>query len=171
MKKLAISVATVLAAAMAMPAAANAEWYAGVGYTQFSAEDVDVGAATGRLGYKFHPNFGVEGEASFGIDEDTADNLGTPVDVELEDQYGVYAVGFLPLSENFDLIGRVGYVTVDAAASVGGFTAGVDDEGVGYGAGAQWRFSPNFALRADYTRLEGEEDGVDAYGVSGVWSF
>src|SRR5690606_4329736 len=98
-KKLAASLA-VMAAAMATPAAADVVnstgWYVNAGGTWFNADDadVDVTGLTGRLGYRMHPNFGVEGEASFGIDGDTADVLGTPVDIDLDDQFGVYAVGF-----------------------------------------------------------------------------
>ncbi len=176
LKKIAIS-AAVLAAAIATPAAAqvvnDTGWYAGVGGTYFNANDadVDVTGATGRLGYRFTPNFGVEGEASFGIDGDTADVLGTPVDVDLDDQFGVYAVGFLPVSQNIELLGRVGYATIDASGSFGGFSVGTDDDGIAAGVGAQWQLASNFAVRGEYTRLASEDDGVNAYSLSGVWSF
>ena len=171
MKKLAISVAAILAGAIAAPAAANAEAYANLGYTQFSADDVDVGGITGRLGYKFNPNFGIEGEATFGVSNDTADFLGTPVEIELNHQYGVYGIGFLPLGDSVELFGRVGYSTIDAEGSFGGFSAGVDDDGIAFGGGAQWNFTPKFGVRAEYTRLEGNDDGVNAYGLSGVFKF
>lgn len=174
MKKLAILAAAMLGAAIATPAMAqtgDTGVYAGVGYTQLDADEVDIGGVTGRLGYRFHPNFGVEGEMTFGLDEDTADNLGTPVDVELDEQWGVYGVGFVPVTENIEVFGRVGYVNVDAAATVGGFTAGVDEDGIGYGAGVQWAFNERFALRADYTRLSGEDEGANAWGLTGVYQF
>lgn len=171
MKKLVISAAAILAGAVAAPGAANAEVYTNLGYTQFSSDDVDVGGATARLGYKFTPNFGVEGEASWGLNEDTADVLGTPVDIKLNQEYGAYAVGFLPLGDKFELLGRVGYVNVDAASSFGGFNVGVDEDGVGFGGGLQWKVTDKAALRADYTRLEGNDDGVNAWGVSGAFSF
>ena len=171
MKKLVISVAAILAGAIAAPAAANAESYANLGYTQFSADDVDVGGITGRLGYKFNPNFGIEGEATFGVSNDTADFLGTSVEIELNHQYGVYGIGFLPLGDSVELFGRVGYSTIDAEGRFGGFSAGVDDDGIAFGGGAQWNFTPKFGVRAEYTRLEGNDDGVNAYGLSGVFKF
>jgi opacity protein-like surface antigen len=171
MKKLTISAAAILAGAIAAPGVASAEPYVNFGYTQFSADDVDVGGVTGRLGYKFTPHFGVEGEATFGVDNDTADFLGTPVEVELNHQYGVYGIGFLPVGETVELFGRVGYAQIDAEGSVGPFTAGVEDEGVGFGGGAQWNFTPALGVRAEYTRLEGEDDGVNAWGVSGAFKF
>lgn len=179
MKMLAISAAAITAVLMAAtPASArvvgDTGFYASLGYTQYDVEEIDVGGATLRAGYKFHPNFGVEGEATVGIQGDEADALGTPVDVELENQFGVYGIGFLPVSDNFEVFGRVGYATIDAEASLGGFTAGTEDEGVGLGAGINWGITENFGIRAEYTRLEASDDdneGVNAYGVSGVWAF
>lgn len=176
MKKLAMSVA-VLVAAAATPAAADVVnstgWYVNAGGTWFNAEDedVDVTGVTGRLGYRIHPNFGVEGEASFGIEGDTADVLGTPVDIDLDNQYGVYAVGFLPVSTNLELIGRVGWAQIDATGSFGGFSAGVDDDGLAAGVGVQYAFTPNFGVRGEYTRLASDDDGVNAFAISGVWAF
>jgi outer membrane immunogenic protein len=177
-RNLAVAAAAMIAAA-ATPAAADVVNstgpYVNLGGTWFNTndEDVDVTGVTGRLGYRFHPNFGVEGEASFGIDGDTADVLGTPVDVELDNQFGAYAVGFLPISDNFELLGRVGYAQVEAEGSFGGFTAGVNDDGVAAGVGVQYGFSPNFGVRGEYTRLSADDsdDGIDAWTLSGVWAF
>ncbi len=150
---------------------ADRNWYANLGYTQFSADEIDVGGATVRLGYKFNPNFGVEGEASFGIDGDTADFLGTPVDIDLDDQFGVYAVGYLPLSPQFELLGRVGWVSIEAQGSVGGFSTGADDDGLAAGVGAQWMFTDGFGVRGEYTRLASDNDGVDAWTIAAVAKF
>jgi outer membrane immunogenic protein len=179
MKFLAIGVAMAALVAVATPASAQSGEtgaYVGVGGTWFSADDVDVTAATGRVGYRFHPNFGVEGEASFGIEGDEADALGTPVDVDLDSQYGAYAVGFLPITQRFELLGRVGWATIDAQGTLGDFQVGADDDGVAAGVGAQYHFTDSFAVRGDYTRLSADgdddgEDGVDSFGVSGIWSF
>lgn len=177
-RKLAVAAAVMVAAA-ATPAAADVVNstgpYVNLGGTWFNAEegDVDVTGVTGRFGYRFTPNFGVEGEASFGIDGDTADFLGTPVDVDLDDQFGAYAIGFLPISNSFELLGRVGYATIDAEGTFGGFTAGVDDDGLAAGIGAQWAFTPSFGVRGEYTRYiaDNDDDGVDAWTLSGVWAF
>ena len=86
---------------------------------------------TGRLGYRFHPNFAVEGEATLGTSDD--DNA------ELDNAYGVYGVGILPVTPNIDLFGRVGYqqLSVDGTGPV----ADIDEDGIGYGAGATSRAS------------------------------
>jgi len=176
-RKLAVA-AAVLFAAAATPAAADVVNstgpYVNLGGTWFNTEDedVDVTGITGRFGYRLHPNFGIEAEASFGIDGDTADVLGTPVDVDLDDQFGAYAIGFLPLGQNFELLARAGYATIDAEGTFGGFTAGVDDDGLAAGIGAQYAFTPNFGVRGEYTRyVADDDDGVDAWTLSGVWAF
>ncbi len=171
MKKLTISAAALLAGAIAAPTIASAETYANLGYTWFNADNVDVGGVTGRLGYKFTPHIGVEGEASFGVDDDKTMVGGVPVKVELNHQYGVYGVGFLPVSENLDLFGRVGYATIDAKGSAGPVSAGIDDDGVAFGGGAQYNFTPKFGVRAEYTRLEGQDEGANAWGLSGNLKF
>ncbi len=176
-RKLALA-AAVMVMASAGPAAADVVNstgpYINLGGTWFNTEDedVDVTGLTGRFGYRMHPNFAIEGEGSFGIEGDTADALGTPVDVDLDDQFGVYGVGFLPISNNFELLGRLGYATIDAEGSFGGFSAGVDDDGMAVGLGAQWAFSRNFGVRGEYTRyMADDDDGVDAWTISGVWAF
>jgi len=154
MKKYAYLLAAAVFAAFASPAAAQG-WSAGVGYTQYDAEGADVGGITGRLGYDFTPNWGVEGEASFGVGDDDG--------AELDNAFGLYGIGKLPLSEQVSLHARVGYQTVEGN--------GGDDDGVGYGVGAQWNVNERFGVRGDYTRLTGEEDDVDTFGVSAVVKF
>lgn len=160
MKKFALMAAVAAATTMAMPMAANAQWYAGAAYTNFDADGADVGAATGRLGYRFNPNFAVEGEASVGIDDDEG--------VELNHNAGLYAVGILPVTSNFDLHGRIGYQQTEVDTPIGD----VSDEGLGYGVGATYRFTPNLGVRADWTRLEGDDEAeADAISIGAAFNF
>lgn len=161
MKKLAMMAAVAVAAMLAVPTAANAQWYAGAGYTQyeFDGADAEVGGVTGRVGYNFSPNFGVEGEGTWGTDDDNG--------VELDSAYGGYAVGRIPLgSSGFGVHGRVGYQTVEVSTPGGD----IEDDGVSYGAGASWQATPGLGIRADYTRFEGDED-ADAISLGGVVNF
>lgn len=153
MKKYAIAAAMIAAFAFASPAAAEG-LYAGAGYTQFQGDGADVGGVTARVGYGFHRNFAVEGETSFGVGDDDG--------VELDQAYGAYGVGILPINDAFSLHGRVGWQKVETNLG--------EDDGVAYGAGAQWNMSPSFGLRADYTRLDGDQD-VDTIGVGAVMNF
>lgn len=157
MKKFALMAAVAAASMMALPAVAHAEWYAGAGYTQFETDDAEVGAATGRLGYRFNPNFAVEGEGSIGVDDDDG--------AELDGAYGAYAVGVLPIgTSGFEVLGRAGYQEIEIDGT------GVDEGGFSYGAGVGWRLGSGFGLRADYTRTEADDD-VDAISLGGTVNF
>jgi outer membrane immunogenic protein len=159
MKKFTIMAAVAAVALMAAPTAASAQAYVGLGYTQFENDAGDVGAATGRLGYRFGPNFAVEGEASTGLDDDDG--------VELNHNLGAYARGILPVTSNFDVHARFGYTTSQVDTPFGD----LEDDGIAYGAGAEYRFTPGFGLRADWTRLEGDEAEADAISLGGVLNF
>jgi outer membrane immunogenic protein len=159
MNKIAMLAAVAAAALMAAPVAAHAQAYAGAGYTQFQYDGGDVGAATGRLGYRVNRNFAVEGEGSFGLDDDDG--------VELNHNLGAYAVGILPLGESFDVRGRVGYQTTEIDTPLGD----ADADGIAYGVGAQWNFTPSLGVRADWTRMEGDDEEADAISVGGVLNF
>jgi outer membrane immunogenic protein len=158
MKKFAIMAAVAAAALFAVPAVASAQWYAGAGYTQYEFDDAEVGGVTGRLGYNFNQNFGVEGEGTFGVDDDDG--------VELDNALGAYAVGRIPLSGNFGVHGRLGYQNIELDTPLGG----VEDDGVSYGVGASWQATPGLGVRADYTRFEGDDD-ADAITLGGQINF
>lgn len=159
MKKLALCAVAAAVAMLALPAVnGDAQPYVGLGYTRYDTEAGDIGGATGRLGYNFNRNLGVEGEATFSVDDDEA--------VELDQAYAGYVVGRLPVSQSFDVLGRVGYQ--NAQFSTPGDE--VDADGLGYGVGAQWNVTPQFGVRADYTRLEGDFD-TDTIGLGGVVNF
>jgi len=159
MKKFAFLAAVAAAALMAAPVSAHAQAYVGAGYTQFETDGGDIGAATGRLGYRFGPNFAIEGEGSTGVDDDEG--------VDLNHNVGAYARGILPVTSNFDVHGRVGYTTSEYDTPLGDF----EDDGLAYGAGAEYRFTPNLGIRADWTRLEGEDEDADAISLGGVLHF
>jgi hypothetical protein len=60
---------------------------------------------------------------------------------------------------------------LEASASVPGVSTSADADGVAFGGGAQYMFTPKFGMRGDYTRLEGEDDGVDTFAASAVVKF
>ncbi len=137
-------------------------------------EDLSVTMINGRIGYRLNDFFALEGEAGFGLGGDNFDRtvpvdvLGTPVDVALNADLNVknYYVGFVraiaPLSEQFEIFGRIGYgeatAEADITGSALGFTAtGSEEQGasdIAYGVGAQFNFTDNDGIRADYTRLD-----------------
>lgn len=166
MNRFVLVAAAAATALIATPAAAQSgatgTWYAGAGYTHYDLDEAEVGGVTGRLGYRFHPNFAVEGEATVGMQDD--DNA------ELDNATGIYAVGILPVTQSLDLFGRVGYqkLSVDGTGPV----ADIDDSGPGYGAGANLRVSDRFGIRGEYTRLDSGDDAEsDTFSIGGVVNF
>ena len=137
-------------------------------------EDADITMITGRLGYRLNDFFAVEGEVGFGLGGDDFDRaipvdvLGSTVNVDsnitldVKNYYIAFARGILPVSEQFDLFARVGYgkatAEADIIASAQGLTASGsaedDADGIAYGVGAQFNFTENDGIRADYTRLD-----------------
>ncbi len=158
MKKFAMMAALAAAAMVAIPTVAHAEWYAGAAYTQYDLDGAEVGGATGRLGYRFNPNFAVEGEGTVGVDDDEG--------VELNHAAGAYAVGIIPIGAGFSAHGRVGYQTMQIDTPFGD----ADDDGLAYGGGVSWQATPGIGIRADYTRMEGDFDS-DAISLGAAFNF
>ncbi|MES1200515.1 MAG: porin family protein [Pseudomonadota bacterium] len=160
MNKLAMSVA-VLAAALTAPAVSHAQdWYTGASYTHYDFDGTTLGGVTGRLGYKFTPNLALEGEGTIGVKNDT--------NAELDNAYGLYGVGTVPVTSNLDVFGRVGYQKVDVNGRGG--APGFTQDGVGYGAGATFHVTDSLGIRGEYTRLDGDRD-ADTFSLGGSVRF
>ena len=176
MKALLISTAAV-AALLAAPAIAQTvstpEYYGTLGYSQLDGSDGDLGAVTGRLGAKFNPYVGVEGEASFGVKDDDF-TFGTETgSIEHEYDLAGYVVGTLPINPNFDVFARLGYGTTEVKAELAGFEASTDGESVNYGAGANYFFDGQNGVRGDWTRRDFRDDGgeIDVYSLNYIRRF
>lgn len=149
--------------------------------TDLSGQIVDLGIQqadltliNGRIGYRLNDYFAVEGEAGFGVGGDEFDrqvpidvlgniiNVDTNIAIDADDYYIAFARGIYPVSEQFDIFVRAGYGqatgTANVTASLVGVAVGaqVEDKAddFAYGVGAQYDFTANDGLRADYTRLE-----------------
>ncbi|MFL5295391.1 MAG: porin family protein [Phenylobacterium sp.] len=167
------------AAATLLPAVALAQTapptglYGTLGYANAHAGDFNLGAVQGRLGWRFNDWLGVEGELGFGVNDDkgsqTVGGVNVNTSVKLKDQEAIYAVGFLPLSNQFDLLARIGYghqsVKASATATGTGGPITVSDRADGdswnFGVGAQYHFDGANGVRADYTREEFRGSGSD----------
>lgn len=167
MKSLVIA-ASAAALAMAAPALAQAQdtgWYGSVGYANVDIDPVNLGALQGRLGYRMHPNFGVEGELGFGVGDDSVNVAGANVDVELNTQAAVYAVGYLPVSDNIDLFARAGWGVADVEAAAAGTSFSGSDDGFAWGVGGQAFLTDKDGVRLDWTRHD-----FDQGGEADVWA-
>ena len=137
-------------------------------------QDADVTMITGRIGYRLNDFLALEGEAGFGLGGDDFDraipvqvlgttaNVDTNVTLDVKNYYVAFARGIFPVSEQLDVFARVGYgqatAEADIVGSLSGFTAAGsaedDASGIAYGFGAQFNFTENDGIRADYTTLE-----------------
>lgn len=178
MKRIALA-ALAVASLSALPSFAQS-WYVGLGIgrgnldvsgTELGLPNASVGDSattyTVRGGYRFNPNFALEA-AYYDLGEyDFSGNIGG-VDVAgtaKAKAFAVNAVGILPLSEAFDLYGRVGYGTAElkANASAAGFVANDKDNesGAFYGVGARWNVSKSWGVFAEWMKADKIE--VDSY--------
>ncbi len=171
---LATAALTMIAAPAMAQSVTSPQWSGSVGYTQLDGDDGDLGAITGRATARLSRYFGVEGEASVGVkDEDITVGalIGT---LEHEYDAAAYGVATLPINENFELFGRLGYGTTSIKADVAGFSATEDGESVNYGVGANYFFDGRNGVRADWTRRDFTDDTggeLDTYGLSYVRRF
>lgn len=156
-------------AALAQTAADTGVTFA-VGYGQVKADDgagdsIDLSAFQVKAGYRFHTNFGVEGEFGWGAGREQVGTGPSLVSVNIEREAGVFAVGFLPLTPGFSLFARAGYVDFKLKAASSTATASAGDTGTAFGGGLLFDLPANTALRAEYTRYD-IDDSADAFAVS-----
>lgn len=153
--------ALALAAAPAFAQTAPANFYGTLGFSRVEDSGLELGAVSARAGARFADYFGVEAEAAFGVDGDTG--------VDIDRSFAAYAVGFVPVNPQFDLVARVGYGTtrVDALG------VKTSEESWNYGVGGQYFFDAANGVRAEYTRYDFENGGgkADVWGVSYVRKF
>jgi outer membrane immunogenic protein len=162
MKSILITAASAAALLVAVPAMADSPNYTGItgygnlGYSNVGVSgfgDPDFSAITGRVGARFGKFFGVEGELTGGFNSEHVNIGGVNGNARLNDQFAAYAVGYLPVSPNWDVLGRIGYGTTDFHTSVpgaGSFSG--SNNSFNYGVGTQYMFDGANGVRADYTR-------------------
>ncbi len=110
------------------------------------------------MGGRWGDYVGLEGELNYGLTSGSRTFApGTPaqtsVDVKQKLGAAVYGVGFLPLGPNFDLLARVGYGESRFGITPSGlpeYTA--KENGIRYGAGAQYSMAGGLGVRVDWTR-------------------
>lgn len=108
-------------------------------------------------GYKFSPNFAVEGGyIDLGTVSVTAPTASLSADATAFD---VSARGILPVGNNFEVYGRVGiyFASRNARVTAGTLAAGANDtrNDVLYGVGATWNLPNNMGLRAEWIQYTG----------------
>jgi OOP family OmpA-OmpF porin len=173
-----------IALALAPGASAFAEdgFYAGVGVGQATIEiddsdidfDQDDFGWKAFAGYRFMPYFGVEGGyVDFGEPDDSI--LGIDVEVDA-DGWDLFAVGFWPIGEKWDLFAKLGVIawSADIKGSFQGESVSEEEDGadLAYGLGAGWNFSERFSVRGEWEYFDIDDtDEVYLLSLSAVYRF
>jgi len=119
-------------------------------------DDRETGAGL-FVGYQFNETFGLE----FGYNRlADIDNFGgSRVNVKLN-QMALSGIATLPLSNGFNVFGRLGYSRLEAKASAGGFSGAADDTGAVYGVGLGYAFSPSVGARVEYQKPSSDTSAI-----------
>lgn len=167
MKKLLLSLAILLAAALLAVPDAHAEIVLGASIGQSDLEigsfnDDDTGAQF-YAGFRFLKFVGLELEyTDFGTFED---NSGGMTDTREITRADIFVLGVIPLSR-FEIYGKVGYGYWDGDFTSGGMTQGDDGSDAAYGVGFAVKFVKILAIRIEYEVFETE--GIDDLTMASI---
>lgn len=119
-------------------------------------------------GYNINENFAVEvsyqdlGEHSF-------EYLAVEARAEGE-AYTFSLLGKLPMAENLEAFGKLGYAHVDAEVSAGGLTIGADGSDLLYGLGLNYQLTDNVDARLEWERMD-FADQIDTWSLGVSYNF
>jgi hypothetical protein len=157
--------AAVLAMLAGSSFAATPGVYAGldVGSTKLDDNNFGSEASYGAfVGYNLNPNFAIE--AGF---RRLGSWKASGVDVNL-DQTAVSLIGKVPLSNQFNIFGRLGYNRLDASAHASSITVSDNTSGTLLGVGVGYEFNANLAGRVEVQKPSKDSTNVS---VGIVYSF
>jgi opacity protein-like surface antigen len=178
-KKAILAGSVAAAFALAAPTAAFAQdmgFYLGGSLGQAEAKDwCDTGGEAGLTinscddkdtawklfaGYRFHRNIAAElSYIQLGDFTANVTYLGTPISINADGKaFGIAALGIWPVSPQFDVFGKLGFLRteVEATGTSGGtsVTLGENETEAHYGIGAAFNFTRNLGLRAEWERAD-----------------
>ncbi len=125
-------------------------------------------------GWRFNEYFGLEGGYhNFGDVEQTFTVDGNELNVALSaDGFTLGAVGNIPLSERFSLMGRAGMFFWDGNAEINNVSqATPEDSNPFFGAGVNFQLSQKLQLTGDWTRYELEGSASKVFSVGLQYRF
>ena len=184
-----ISAVLLLSVAVSAPAfAADEGFYAGVTLGQGKASNISGLAYTkssnsvygGLIGYQYNKNLAVE-VAYTGAGKFTATAPGVIYNGKA-DALAVTAVGTMPVSDSFDLYGKLGLASVKSTLSMSPLTtaSGATRSSLTVGLGAQYNVTPTVGIRLGWDRYGAAVKDVvgtkvnynyDVYSVGAVFKF
>ena len=145
--------------------------YIGVGAGQVTVElddapDLEPSVLVFRVGKMFDENVGIEGRLGGGTSSDDTDfdliGFDASLEVEVENFYGIYGVGRLPLGDSFAVYGLLGFTSMSIDVSLDSpiieGSASEDESGLSFGVGGSWSPSDRFAFSLEYMSYLDEDD-------------
>lgn len=148
-KKIIAAIAGAGLSAMAVAADEINYTYVEAGYVAIDFDDLDVDGD----GFGIAGSLGITDRVYLMADYNTYD-LDFGIDAT---DYGLGVGASLPLSQQFHLIGEIGYTEVEV--EVDGFDA--DDNGYTLGGGFRWKATPTFELSAKLNYVDLDDSGDD----------
>ncbi|MFL0800432.1 MAG: porin family protein [Agarilytica sp.] len=135
------------------------------------SDDASLTAIYGRLGTSFNENFSGELRIGLGMGDDSVAFDDLDVNVELDNMYGAYVRGGVPVSEAFFPYVVLGYTRGEVTASVSGFSSvSVSESDISFGFGSDISVSQNVSINLEYMNYldkDGGEISGFAIGVAG----
>ncbi len=168
-KKTAI-LSSVLAASIASASisASAAELYAGGNFAVLDSHDVTLNAIYGRFGALFNENLSAEARIGFGVGDDTVGET----KVELDNVYGVYVRGGIPVGEVFYPYAIVGYSKAKATDSAYGYSESGSESDFSFGVGADFKVTDTLKINAEYlSYLDKDEAELTGFSAGVSFSF
>lgn len=152
------------------------DFYAGGGFAVIDYSepgfDADLTAIYGRAGSKFNEYLSVELRLATGIGDDSDEVLGIDVDVELENFYGVYMRGGIPLNPMIYPYVVAGYTRGEVEYSALGFSDSESGSDFSYGIGVDVNINEKITLNIEYINyLDKNDVEVSGFGLGAVWLF
>lgn len=135
-------------------------------------------------GYRLTTNLGLEaGYAGYGTIS-TRSTVTAPAagsfDIDLDvTAWNIDAVGIVPIGGGFELFGKLGVSMWETDASVSGVaagtafsgTAGDDGNDVHFGLGASYRLTEAIGIRAEWERIDNDDQDLDAWTFGAQFNF
>ena len=121
-------------------------------------------------GVELSPNFAVEARYTKGVKSDSATMSGFKVDLDLDEVYGVYVKGILPLGGVSPYL-LVGYSHGQETAKVKAFglSSSDSDSGTSFGVGVDIPVTKSVSVNAEWARLvKGTDDQGVGFKIEGL---
>lgn len=171
MKKLSLSLITVLTMSTFAAASGEVGPYAGVsyGFENIKVDSVlgtvfedDFGSIAINGGYTFTENIAVEGRYWFGLSSNTDLSYSSDLNSDVAiDAWGIYAKPMYPVNYEFNIYALLGYGGMDVTYDlpIGGSITSDSVSGFSWGLGGEYMFFRELSVFVDYTSIIDSEDG------------